>query len=135
MNEILEKINVIINWYHQKSASASPDDLLKCKDKLVTYNYNLAELVAEYSKNYHKNYYIRKLTVARMKNAYIKNGEAVGKAESLATEEAAEAFDNELESEALAMRLELLLRQSNKVVDAIQQRISYLKTEMRRENL
>jgi len=131
-NEILDKINEMVSWYHKNCTKATPEQLLASKDKLVTLNYNLAEIVAEQAKNYHKSYYIRKLTIARKKNAYIKSGEAVSKAESLATEEAANEFEQELELEALALRYELLLKQSNKIVDAIQQRVSYLKIEMHR---
>lgn len=118
--EILDKISALIDWYNKYSVKATPSQLLDCKDKLVTYNYNLSDLVAEYAKNYHKAYYIRKIVIARNKNAYIKSGDAIGKAESLATEEAAEQFEIELECEALAIRLENLLRQSNKIVDAMQ---------------
>ena len=132
MEEIVNKISDLITWYGNNCHKAQPEELLICKDRLVTFNYNLAQIVAESAKDYHLHYYIRKLTIARIKNAYIKKGEAVSKAESLATEESAEEFQNELESEALALKLELLLKQSNKIVDAIQQRVSYLKIEMNR---
>jgi len=134
MSEIITKIGKIVSWYNTNCKSATPVQLLDCKDTLVTLNYNLAETVADMTKDYHKSYYIRKMAIAVKKNAFIKNGEAIGKAESLATEEAAEQFENELEFEALALRFELLLKQSNKIVDAIQQRVSYLKVELNRNN-
>lgn len=131
-SEIIEKIGKLVEWYNSNCKSATPVQLLDCKDLLVTFNYNLAEQVADMTKDYHKSYYIRKMAIAVKKNAYIKNGEAIGKAESLATEDAAEQFESELEYEAMALRFELLLKQSNKVVDALQQRISYLKVELNR---
>ena len=106
MEIIVTKIGELITWYQNNCSKADPEQLLSCKDKLVTLNYNLAVSVADSSRDYHANYYIRRLTIARKKNSYIKSGEAVSKAESLATEEAAEQFQNELESEALAMKLD-----------------------------
>lgn len=128
-SEIIDKITTQVNWYGKHSTGATLDQLLECKDKLVGYNYHLAELVSEYFLNYSKCYYIRKIKIARIKNVLIKNKTAITHAESIATEQAANEFEQEVENEAMAQRLDNLLRQSNKVVDAIQQRISVLKKE------
>lgn len=127
--KILKKISEHVDWYGKNSATATIDQLLECKDKLVGYGYHLAELVSEYFTNYTKCYYIRKIKIARTKNALIKDGSAISAAESIATEQAADEFDQEIENEAMAQRLNNLLRQSNKVVDAISQRVSVLKKE------
>lgn len=131
MEEIVLKIQEMVDWYQLNSSTASIECLLRLKDKLVVYNYNLAEILSDMSKNYHKYYYIRKMTISRRKNAMIKDGTAVNKAESIATEQAAQDFDNELEAEALANKLDLKLKQSNKIVEAITQRISVLKMEFK----
>jgi len=128
-SEILNKISTQINWYSAHSNKATIEQLLDCKDLLVGYNYHLAELMSTYFLNYTKCYYIRKIKVARVKNVLIKNKTAIGTAESIATEQSANEFEQEVENEAMAQRLDNLLRQSNKVVDAISQRVSVLKKE------
>ena len=128
-SEILNKISTQINWYGAHSNKATIEQLLDCKDLLVGYNYHLAELMSTYFLNYTKCYYIRKIKVARVKNVLIKNKTAIGTAESIATEQSANEFEQEVENEAMAQRLDNLLRQSNKVVDAISQRVSVLKKE------
>jgi len=128
--EILEKVSKQIDWYGATSNKATIDQLLNCKDKLVGYNYHLAELTSNYFLDYSMCYYIRKIKVARLKNVLIKNKSAIGTAESIATEQSANELENQVKNEAMAQRLDNLLRQSNKVVDAITQRISVLKKEM-----
>jgi len=126
---ILEDINRVIEAYKKNYSTLSIDSLLNAKDKLVTLNFNLAEEVAEAKKQYNAGYYIRKISIIKQKNSYINQGKSAAAAEAMATSENAENLKVELGWEDIAYRLELLLRQSNKVVDAIQQRISFLKVE------
>lgn len=127
--ELLEKINKVINSYCSQSKSSTVNQLLDWKDLLAGYNYHLAELMSDYFADYSKHYYIRKIKIAREKNRLIKEGSAISAAESIATVEAAQEFQTELDNEAMADRLDNLLRQSNRVVDAMAQRISVLKNE------
>lgn len=126
---ILENITGIINVYNKKYSTLSIDALLNCKDQLVTFNFNLAEEVAEAKRSYNMGYYIRKINVVKQKNALINQGNSATAAESAAIEKNEEHLKEELDREALSYRMDLLLKQSNKVVDAIQQRVSYLKVE------
>ena len=135
IEETLEQIQKSVGWYHNKNKSnsfggATIDNLLKVKSQLVTLNYRLAELSANVKSEYNNSYYIRKIKVVQAKNLHISKGEAISKAESLATEEQAEHFQTEIEWEAMSYKLDLMLRQSNIVVRDIEQRISVLKIEI-----
>ena len=126
---ILEQITEVIQAYNESYKDLSIDNLLNAKDKLVTLNFNLAEEVAEAKKSYNYGYYIRKINIVKAKNRYINQGTSATAAEAKALEEFAGDLKIELDREAISYRMDLLLKQSNKVVDAIQQRISFLKIE------
>ena len=127
--KIIEQVSKIIEAYKKSYKTLSIDLLLNCKDKLVTLNFNLAEEVAEAKKSYNYGYYIRKINIIKAKNRYINQGTSATAAEAKALEEFAGDLKTELDREAISYRMDLLLRQSNKVVDALQQRISFLKIE------
>lgn len=129
MDEILEEIRKSINWYRDNVKTIDVDKLMKLKSHLVTYNYNLAEGLAEMKEAYNTAYYIRKIETAKQKNAYMNQSYAASKAESIAMEDQQERFQDEIQKESMAYQVELLLRQSNKVVEDITQRISVLKLE------
>jgi len=126
---IIEQIAEVIQAYGKSYKTLSIDDLLNAKDKLVTLNFNLSEEVAEAKKSYNYGYYIRKINIIKAKNRYINQGTSATAAEAKALEEFAGDLKIELDREAVSHRMDLLLRQSNKVVDAIQQRVSFLKIE------
>lgn len=126
---VIEKITKVINDYGKQSKSSTVNQLLDWKDLLVGYNYHLAELMSDYFSDYTKHYYIRKIKIAREKNRLIKEGSAISAAETMATVEAAQEFEKELEYESMANRLDNLLRQSNKVTEAMTQRIAVLRNE------
>lgn len=129
MDEILELIKTDIEWYNGKAKTATIDELSKLKTHLVTLNYNLAEGLADMKEAYNKAYFVRKIETSKQKNAYINQGQAANKAESAALEDKEKELQDELTKESLAYRIEILLKQSNKVVEDITQRISILKTE------
>ena len=134
MSDTLEQIRKDIDFYHSNAKEISVDKLLKLKTHLTTLNYYLAEQVADMKESYNNSYYIRKISISKTKNAYVNKSYAATKAESIATEEEAEKLETELNNEALANRLDLLLKQSNKIVEDITQRISVLKQEKQLSN-
>ena len=126
---IIEQITEVIMAYNKNYKTLSIDELLNAKDKIVTLNFNLAEEVAAAKDSYNMGYYLRKINVVKTKNAYINQGKSATAAESTAIENTRAELKAELEKESYAYRLDLLLKQSNKVVDALTQRISFLKVE------
>jgi len=135
MDEILNQIKNDIDWYNQHCKDASIDNLMKLKSHIVTLNYNVAEHLASLKKDYNVARYNKKIAFTRSKNELVRKGEKIGAAESEADEKTAKEYEEELNIENLAYRLEILLKQSNYVVDDISQRISVLKKERENSNV
>lgn len=131
---ILESISKCVNWYQNNYSKATPDQLLDIKDKMVTLNYNLAEELAYFKKEYNLKHFDRRIQISRQKNELINGGKSATAAESMATEQSAEVYKSELENESAAVRLDLLLRQSNKIVESITQRLAVIRDEMKQNN-
>lgn len=129
MDEIITEIGKSISWYRDNVRTDSVEKLMYLKTRLVTFNYNLAEWLAAAKKSYNDAYFMRKIETAKQKNAYMNQSMAGNKAESAAMEDKADELQAELDREAEAYKIELLLRQSNKVVEDITQRISIFKIE------
>lgn len=127
--EILTEIEKVVASYDKNYKTLSIDHLLNLQTKLSTLAYNLSDIVADYKMNYNKAYYIRKIELSKSKNAYINQGKAAGFAESLATEATADNLSDELQNESMSFRLDNKLRQINKILDGLSQRISFLKQE------
>jgi hypothetical protein len=135
MDEILNKIKSDIDWYNEHCKDASIDNLMKLKSHIVTLNYNVAEHLTSLKKDYNVARYNKKIAFTRAKNELVRKGEKIGAAESEADEKTADEYKQELDIENLAYRLEMLLKQSNYVVDDISQRISVLKRERENSNI
>ena len=101
---------------------------------MVTLNYNLAEELAYFKKEYNLKHFDRRIQISRQKNELINGGKSATAAESMATEQSAEVYKSELENESAAVRLDLLLRQSNKIVESITQRLAVIRDEMKQNN-
>ena len=126
---MLAKISDIITWYNGNAQKATIDMILAAKDRLVTLNYNLGEMLADSQTEFNKKYFIRRISIAKKEAYHIQQGEAISKAKTVAVSECEFEFKEELDAESYANKVEILLRQSNRVVDAMQQRISVLKKE------
>jgi hypothetical protein len=127
--EILTRIEAIISWYKDNAATQSIDALLSERDSLAVYSYSLAELSGASKGDYNEAYFIRKVYVTRKTQQLIAKGLAYNKAEaeSLLANEA--VYKDEILKESISYKYDLLLKQVNKILDAMSQRISYLKQE------
>lgn len=128
MTEIIQKIDSIVTWYNTNESNIS--GLLENYKKLSGYLWYFAKFVSENKKSYNENYFVRKLSVARSKQELINKGLAVNKAENEALIENKEQYQASLDSEALAYKCDLLLRQGNRILDCMRTDLSYQKTEM-----
>jgi hypothetical protein len=127
----LDEISKIISWWIGLEKGFTDIEMLNyTQQKLSGYSYYLAEQAAEMKQEYNKGYYMRKINISKSKNAYINQKKSATHAESLALIDHKSDYENEIKNEALAHRLDLLLKQVNHILAAIQQRISYLKQEM-----
>lgn len=101
-------------------------------EKLSLYSVFLAENLSQLKDEYNHAYYARKISVSHSfltnRAEKIAENTALRKAET----EHEQLIHEELESEALAYRLDIFLKQVNKVLDMMRTRISLEKKEMER---
>jgi hypothetical protein len=128
--DTVKEIELILSDYFTKGSSQDIDGLLLWQDKLSIHSYRLAQMTADSKTIYNGNYFIRKITVNKQQQSIMatrKLSKAQANLEADILSE--ELFKKELESEGLTYKYEMLLNQVNKILSAMQQRISYLKTE------
>jgi hypothetical protein len=97
---------------------------------LAIYSFYLAEYAADKKIDYNKFMFIRKISIARQKESMTDNKMTSTKADNKAIIASEQDYHRELESQGEAYKADLLLKQVNKIIDAIMQRISYLKQEL-----
>ena len=128
--EILKEIKNCVNWYSENYATIEINTAHDLKSKLVTYLYNLADLVAEMKRESLFATVYRKYEHHNLKSRLIEQQFTIGKAESKSIKDTKEFLEAEAEYESITFRLKILFDQGNKVVDDLQQRIATLKKEM-----
>lgn len=121
----------LIRQYGDAGEQMPVGDLLTLQDKLTVLCVNLSRKTGNGYKGYVKSYGARKIEQSRKVRELIANGASVSKAEKEVNDDIAEAINNESEMDGEAKTMELMLTSFNKVVGAIQQRISFEKQEMR----
>lgn len=127
--EILEQITANIKWYDENYADCSIDNLLSNRDKLAILSFNLAELCAEAKKEYNGKRFIKKIEFSRQKQEFMTKDFTASRADVEATQGTEMQYREELEAEAIGFKYDLLLRQLNKILEAMNQRLSHLKKE------
>jgi hypothetical protein len=130
MNKTIESIERLLAEYYNKGAGQHITELLDIQDKLAIHSYRLAEMAANAKNEYNGCYFIRKISVGKnvqglMNSRKISKVQAQVEADIMSEED----FKAELDAEGEAYKYDMLVSQVNKVLSAIQQRISYLKTE------
>jgi len=129
MTETLQHITDIIDWYSEKSTGATIDEILDRRDQLSGYCYHMAEMAADLKIEYNSRYFIRKINVAKSKQAFLNEGHTLGKSENDALVKHQEAYNAQIEAEADAYKADVLLKSCYKVLEAMSQRLSWLKQE------
>jgi hypothetical protein len=119
-----------MQWYYNNAATQIDiNKLLSTQDRLSALSYNIAVVAGELKDDYNRSYYIRKVHQSRQKQAFIEAGDKISEAVIKAEGATAEEIKNETEAEAASYKIDLMLRQVNRVLQAMQQRISHLKKE------
>jgi len=127
---ILAQVEECILAYEEGYKTLGIDDLLNFRDKTSILAYRLAEQVADFKAEYNRSYFIRKITISKTKQGLISGKKyAVSKAQIEADVLHEEELKTEINNESAAFRADLLLRQLNKILESVSQRISWLKTE------
>lgn len=124
-------IEQIITHYSENSATIPLDRLLVAQDKLSGYSFAFAELVANAKQNHNNQYFKKKVAINRGVQHLVASGieKAVNKATSKVEVQNEDLLQAELDAEALTFKYDLKLKQINKVLQAMQQRISFVKKE------
>ena len=138
VDTILKEIRYWINEYNKCADSASIDSLLHIQDQISIRSFTLAQYVSDYKTSFNAAYFIRKISIAKSTLAHQKRGLKQGQSDSQALVDNEEKYEHEQAHEATAVTLDLLLKQTNKILDAMAQRISYFKQEKQkidRQNL
>lgn len=128
--EELKQISEIIIWYGDNGHNESIDYILAQRDKLATLSFRLAEICGDSKGDYNKLYFLRKIAVAKSTSQIMQKGLAYNKAEGESLLKHEQEYRKELTKEAEAYKMDLLLKQTNKILDAMSQRVSYMKQEM-----
>lgn len=119
----------LIQWYHDNCKTPDIEKLLAVRDRLATLSYNIAFISADFKTRYNTNYYIRKIEVAKAKQGFINSGKNVSQSETQSIISGAEFIKSEIEAEADSYKIDLLLKQVNKILDAMGQRIAFARAE------
>ncbi len=133
-DKILKEIRYWINAYHTEKDNGVIEILLKIQDEIAIRTFTLAQYVGDYKTSYNASYFIRKIGVAKSSLSYQKNGHTLGKSDHQALIDNADNYEQEQAHEATAVTLELLLKQTNVILQAMQQRISFYKSEKQATN-
>jgi hypothetical protein len=127
---IIEEINKLIDSYERSIESQNLSGLIALRDRLAINSYRLAQESSEFKRDYNQAYFIRKISINKSTQGFIANKKLPkNKAEVMSLIENEDIYSKEIELEAVAYQYDLLLRQVNKILEAMAQRISYLKTE------
>jgi len=129
VSKIIDEIRKEINRYHQVAGACSIDTLLDIQDAIAIRSFTLASHTADYKTSYNASYFMRKIGIAKSSLAHQKSGLKIATAEQQALIDNAAAYEQEQANEATAVQLDMLLRQTNVILSAIQQRISHMKKE------
>lgn len=123
-----------ITQYHRDYKTLSIDELCNIKTQIVCFSCNLAEETAQAKGTSLGAYFNRKISVINrteeiIKSEVFKEIKNQTRAENMAKEELQDLYMDELDAQREAHKYELFLRQVNKVIEDITQRISVLKKE------
>lgn len=132
MNKIQENLEVAKSILQEYENTTELTRVLQLYKRLSIYSVFLWENLSQLKKQYNTSYYTRKIEVSK---SYLNNKKdkiTDKKAVSLADIENEELYIQESQNEALALRLDIFLKQINKVLMAMSSDVSYLKNEQNR---
>jgi hypothetical protein len=127
--KICDEIRYWINQYDKLKGSGNIDKLLDIQDSISIRTFTLASYVADYSESFKGAYFNRKTEFAADVLNFRKKDMPVNQAEHEAMVKGRGLLEVETDMENTTKRLHLLLQQTNKILDGMSQRISYMKQE------
>lgn len=125
-----KQIEVILLWYWEHgSKDQSIEQLLGSRDRLAILSFRLAQIAAQHKRDYNGAFFLKTIKVERSAQAIMKSGLKYNKAKGDALLENENFYKMELDRESDAYEADLLLRQVNQCLQAMQQRIAYINKE------
>ena len=126
-DEIFDKLNEIVTWYHLFGKGASIDELLDAKDKLLTLSYRLPDIISEMKLAYKR---IKHENEALLNSKIVQNkDDGPTLARSIAKSELVDSYSQEYEFEHKAKQGENIIKSINEIAKAMTQRIAWLRQE------
>jgi hypothetical protein len=107
------------------------ETMIRIREDLSIGSFYFAEIVSDLKITYNHQHFIRKINIAKDKQAFLAEGKTLGQSDNEALIKNEEAYNEQLETEGNSYKADILLRQTNKVLEAMSQTISYLKIENR----
>ncbi len=130
MKDTIEHITEILQAYEQQLTNPDIENLIRMRSELAIYSFRFGSILADLNEKYNLSYFQRKIQTSKQKANFVnKHKMPVNKATISADIECEEVILKETEAQSLADRAKILLDQTNKVMDAISQHVSYLKYE------
>ena len=132
--DIIEKITKGIDWYYENHSQTSLPMLMNAQDKLATLSFNLAEIAGKAYSDYTTKYFLRKKKIIVKLEDFTEAGFNGTISKNKAENEALSAREEETKANGFQRETKLLLDQTNKILEAMKQRISQIKKEWDRAN-
>lgn len=133
-DDIYDLLNETVKWYHLYGSKATIDDLLDNKDKITTCTYRLSQKLSDVTDKYERRIAENKDTISKAMLKFSMNTTP-----TLAREQAKVSSSKSLKIEAQykgeIKNLENLLSSLDKIVNAMTQRIAWLRQEYSRTPL
>lgn len=132
----IEEVEKIITWWFEFSDAASIEDKIKKQDELAVYSWFLAKESADIKKDYNVDSFMRTVNVDRTTQKLMEN-KSISKAKAEIDSRLInkDLFEKYLQSQALSYKLDILFKQVNKILSAMQQNISYDKDEKKKSHM
>ena len=134
MKTTLTRIHGAIDWYEKHSSTEDIEGLINARDVLAVLSFRLAEMVGDNYGQYNESYYIRIIETSAKINTLRKSKMAINQAEHETREQLRDHYKREKDAETIAHKSSLILKQVNKILEAMSQRIAFMREEQQSAN-
>jgi hypothetical protein len=135
LESVLSEIaDITLWWYDLKKGYTSISHLDDVHRKLTGLYFFLSELSAEAYRDYSMSYVSKKVGLSKQKAAIMESKRTAALADAKSILAMADVIRKEAEEEAIYNRCKLILSATAKIIEAIKQKISNLKSEKQNSN-
>jgi len=132
-DNVIGQVQTIIDWWHEFNDAGTVEDKLTRQNELAVLSWYLAKESADAKTKYNVDAFMRNINTDRTTQKLIEEKSMTkAKAEIDARLINREYYEEYLQSQAYAYKLDILIKQVNRILSAMQQTISYDKEELKR---